>query len=78
MNDNYFIYTKGAIPILQIFSVHGEIMKETLLSTMSMANKHVPAKSAGAIACEMLDLSLIQHCAHLRANLAHSSFEENQ
>lgn len=48
MDDNHF-NTKGAVLIVQILSVHGEIMKETLLGTMSAANKHVPAKSTGAM-----------------------------
>lgn len=44
MDDNYF-NIKGAILILQIISVHGEIMKETLLCTISEPTKHVPEKS---------------------------------
>lgn len=46
MDDNYF-NTKGAILILQMISVHGEIMKETLLCTMSEPTKHL--KSRGGV-----------------------------
>lgn len=46
MDDNYF-NTKGAILILQMISVHGEIMKETLLCTMSEPTKHLKSQGGG-------------------------------